>query len=125
MRLSTLLVIAGILALLHGLAFLFAPVFTLQQYAITTDGSGLVMTRLYGTALLTLGLVVLTLRDLPAPSGSRVALAICVGNLAGFWVTLRNQLAGNANAVGWSAVAIYGVLALALATFAFGKTQRA
>ena len=125
MRFSTLLAVAGILGVLFGLAFLLAPSFGLRQYGVTTDAAGIFLTRFFGAALLQLGLVFLTIRSLPESSISRVALAACLGELAGLWVAVRLQLSGGINAMGWSSVAIYGVLALAFASFALRKPRPA
>jgi hypothetical protein len=125
MRFSTLLTVAGILGVLFGLAFLAAPAFGLQQYGVTTDAAGLSVTQFFGAALLQLGLVFLMIRGLPESSIPRVALGACLGELAGLWVAVRLQLSGAVNAMGWSSVAIYGILALAFATFALRKPQPA
>jgi hypothetical protein len=123
MRFGTLLTVAGTLGTLFGLAFLVAPAFGLQQYGVTTDAAGLFMTQFFGAALLQLGLVFLMLRTHAEANTSRVALGACLGELAGLWVAVRLQLSGGINAMGWSSVAIYGILALAFATFAFRKPQ--
>lgn len=123
MRFATVLKVAGILGVLFGLCFLFAPAFGLSQYGVTTDAAGLFMTQFFGAAILQLGLVFLFLNDLPASSISRVALGACLGELAGLSVALRLQLSGQINALGWSSVAIYALLALAFARFAFGKAD--
>jgi len=83
------------------------------------------MTQFFGAALLQLGLVFLMLRSLSEAHTAGVAWAACLGELAGFWVAVRLQLSGGVNAMGWSTVAIYGILALAFATVALRKAQPA
>jgi hypothetical protein len=121
MRFSGLVAIAGTLGLLFGLVFLVAPSFGLQQYGVTTDAAGLFMTRFFGAALLQLGLVFLMLRNLADSHIPRVALAACMGELAGLWVAVRLQLSGAINPLGWSTVAIYALMAAAFASFAFPR----
>jgi hypothetical protein len=123
MRFGTILTIAGVLGVLFGLCFLLAPAICLQQYGVTTDPSGLFMTRFFGSALLQLGLVFLFLPELPAAGIPRVALGAGIGELAGLWVAIRIQLDGRVNALGWSSIAIYGVLSLGFASFAFRRPR--
>jgi hypothetical protein len=57
MRLSTLLLIAGLLALVFGLGFLLAPRPMLTLYGVPTDPSVGLMARFFGAALVQVGLV--------------------------------------------------------------------
>jgi hypothetical protein len=125
MRFSGLLTVAGVLGVVFGIGFLFAPAFVLQQYAVTTDASGLFMSQFFGASLIQLGLVFLFLRGDAKLNVARLALGACIGELAGLWVAVRIQLTGQVNVLGWSSVAIYALLALGFARFAFGKTEAA
>ena len=123
MRFATLIRIAGTLGLLFGLGFLLAPTAVLQQYGVATDAAGAFMSQFFGAALLQLGLVFLLVRDLPVSAVPRVAAGAAVGELAGLWIAIRIQLGGQVNGLGWSTVAIYGLLALAFGGFALRKPQ--
>ena len=120
MRFPTLLTIAAVLGIVFGLAFLFAPAAALGPYGVRTDASGLIMTQFFGAALMQLAFVFWFLRDLPPSHIPRMALGACAGEVLGLWVALRIQLAGHVNALGWSTVAIYALLAIAFGMFAFG-----
>ncbi len=120
MRFPTLLTIAAALGIIFGVGFLFVPASTLQPYGVSTDPSGLIMAQFFGAALIQLGLVFFFLRNLPAAHIPGVALGACLGELAGLFVALRIQLGGHVNALGWSTVAIYAVLAICFGMFAFG-----
>jgi hypothetical protein len=108
MRFSTLLTIAGTLAILFALAFLLAPGPTLAQYGAPPDPAAVLMSRFFGVALLHLGLLLILARQVEDPLARRaVALAGVVGSLAGLLVALWAVLGHLVNALGWSTVVIY------------------
>jgi hypothetical protein len=119
MRFSSLAFLAGLLGLLFGAAFLIAPAAAMQMYGATTDPTGLFMARFFGAGLLYTGLVLLAVRNMEGPLVSAVARAACIGELIGLWVALRLQFSGLVNGLGWTSVAIYGLLAIGFATVAF------
>jgi xanthosine utilization system XapX-like protein len=120
MRFNTLLLIAGLLALVFGVGFLLVPVAMLAQYGVHTDAAGLLMSRYFATALIQLGLVFSLVRNVSEPAAQRaIALAGFLGSLVGLALAVRAVTTGMVNALGWSSVAIYGLLALSYASFAF------
>jgi hypothetical protein len=124
MRLGTLLRLAGLLALVFGLGFLFAPVRVLGLYGIVAEPSVVLMARFFGSALVQLGLVLYLIRDVSDPITRRgVVLGSFLGSLAGFVVSLTAQFWGLVNSFGWSSVAIYGVLLLGYGAFVFGSPR--
>jgi hypothetical protein len=122
MSFKTLLTVAGALGVLFGLGFLLAPSAVLAQYRVQTDPAGLFVAQLFGAGLLELGLIFFLARRVEDPPTMRgIALGACIGELAGLWIALRIQLTGLTNAMGWSSVAIYGLLALGFGRYAFGR----
>jgi hypothetical protein len=120
MRFNTLLLIAGLLALVFGIGFLFVPVAMLAQYGVRTDAAGLLMSRYFATALIQLGLVFYLVRNVSEPAAQRaIALGGFLGSLVGLALAVRAVTTGMVNSLGWSSVAIYGLLALAYASYAF------
>jgi hypothetical protein len=119
MSFRTLLTITGLLGVVFGLAFLVAPAGTMQVYGTTTDPTGLFMARFFGAALVYAALLLLALRNLEGPFVVAVARAACIGELVGLWVALRLQFSQLVNGLGWSSVAIYGLLAVAFGMIAF------
>jgi hypothetical protein len=118
MRFSTLLNVTGIIGVVFGVLFFVVPVTAMAQYGATTDATGLFMARYFGSALVYLGLIYLALARIELPSVRGVALAACVGELGGLWVSLRLQMSGAVNSLGWTSVALYALLALAFARYA-------
>ena len=124
MPLRTLLFIAGILALVFGLAFLLVPRPTLALYGVTAEPTVVLLARFFGAALVHVGLVLYLIRDVADPRTQRgVVLGSFLGSLAGLVVALTAQFWGLVNSFGWSTVAIYGALLLGYGSFVFGKPQ--
>jgi len=118
MRLNTLLLIAGLLALIFGLGFLLVPGTLLPLYGIEPAPTTMLMARFFGAALVNLGLAVYLVRDVREAAAQRaLVLGGVVGSVAGLAVALMGQLSGLVNALGWSTVAIYGLLLVGYASF--------
>lgn len=117
MRLNTLLLIAGLLALVFGLGFLLVPGALLPVYGIDPVPATMLMSRFFGVALVNLGLAVYLLREVREASAQRgLVLAGVAGSVAGLAVAVMGQLGGLVNVMGWSTVAIYGLLLLGYAS---------
>jgi hypothetical protein len=122
MRLQSLLLIAGLLGLFFGLAFLLAPRPMLELYGIEVSPAAVLMARFFGAALGQLGLVLFLIRDVGDRRTQRgVVIGSFLGTLAGFVVALTGQFWGLVNSLGWSSVAIYGLLLLGYGSFIFGR----
>ena len=122
MRLSTLLLIGGLLALVFGLGFLLVPRPMLTLYGVPTDPSVVLMARFFGAALTQLGLVLYLIRDVGDPRTQRgVVIGSFIGSVAGLVVALTGQFWGLVNQFGWSTVAIYALLTLGYGSIMFGR----
>ena len=125
MKLSTLLVVAAVIGAVFGIAFVVASAPLLSIYGITLDKAGTLVAQLFGGALIALAVINWFARNVTDPEARQ---AVIFGNLAGdvvgFVVILLGQLAGIANAVGWSSVAIYLLLALGFAYVQFMQPRR-
>jgi hypothetical protein len=77
----------------------------------------MLMSRFFGVALVNLGLAVYLLREVREASAQRgLVLAGVAGSVAGLAVAVMGQLGGLVNVMGWSTVAIYGLLLLGYAS---------
>ena len=124
MRLSTLLLIAGVIALVFGIGFLLAPRGLLHLYGVTPDPAVVLMARFFGAALVQVGLVFYLIRDVGDPRTQRgVVIGSFLGTLAGLVVALTAQFWGLLNSFGWSTVAIYGFVLVGYGTFVFGRPR--
>jgi hypothetical protein len=117
MRPTTVYVTAGGLALAFGLGFFLAPGVVLPMYGVSPDAATLLMSRFFGVALLQVGVILYLARETRDGSTARaLALGGVVGSTAGVIVALTGVVAGTVNALGWSTVAIYGLLLFAYAS---------
>lgn len=126
MRLSSLLLIAGLLGLLFGLGFLLVPGALLAAYGVTADPAVILMGRFFGAALVQLGLILSLARQVAEPAGQRgIVLGSFLGSAAGLIVALMGQVSGVVHALGWSTVLIYFLLLLGFGSFLVAKPRGA
>jgi membrane-bound ClpP family serine protease len=122
MRLRSLLLLAGVIALVFGLAFLLAPRAVLPLYGVAVDPGIVLISRFFGAALVQLGMVLYLIRDVGDLRTQRgVVIGSFLGSVAGLVVALTGQFWGVVNGLGWSTVAIYGLLTLGYGSFMFGR----
>lgn len=124
MRLKTLLLAAGLLALFFGLGFLLIPRTLLPIYGVTPEPTIVLMARFFGSALVQLGSMLYLIRDVSDITTRRgVVIGSFLGSLAGFVVSLTAQFWGLLNSFGWSTVVIYGLLLAGYGFFVFGSPR--
>ena len=116
MTFKLICIINSVLALGFGIAFVVAAEPTMAMYA--TEGApgltpgGLLIANLLGAAFIGLGVLSFQARDAGDSVARRaIALGFVVGNLIGAVVAILGITSGAANALGWSTVAIYALVA--------------
>jgi hypothetical protein len=127
MKLSVVFALAGVLAILFGLSFLFAPAQTLALYGFESTTPGWrYAAQSFGGALLGVGVMNWLARN-AADSDARRAIVTgnVVSNVAGLVLAVIMQLQGVVNAFGWTSVVIFLVLSVGFARHAFGRDVRA
>jgi len=126
MKLSTLLPIAAVVAGVFGLAFVLVSGPLLSLYGITLDKAGTLVAQLFGAALIGFAVLNWFARGVTDREARQaIVLANLASDTVGFVMALIGQLAGVANALGWSTVALYLLLALGFAYFQFMKPSTA
>ena len=123
MKLKTLFVINVVVCVVFGLAFVFAPVQTISLYGNDAVGGQFkYVGQLFGSALFTFGVMSWLARN-SSESNARnaIILSFCIGDFVGFVIALISQLGGVVNALNWSTVAIYLLLALGFGYYQFLK----
>jgi hypothetical protein len=126
MKLSTMFIIYAVISAIFGLTFIFMPQTALALYGITLSPGGILIVRLFGAALLEFALLSWLVRNAgDSEARKAIILAVFVGEVVGFIVALVGQLSGEVNALGWSTVAIYLLLALGFGYFQFKKPSTA
>jgi hypothetical protein len=126
MKLSVLFSVNAVVATLFGIAFVLIPGEVVAAYGLTLSPSTAVIARFFGAALIGFGIITWQARA-AAPSDAlrAIVLALFVSDALGFVLALRDALTGAVNALGWSTVAIYGLLGAGFGSFAFKKSAAA
>jgi hypothetical protein len=107
MTVKTFFTIIAVLALVHGVGFVLIPEQVAASYGMASSAATLLMARLFGAALVGLGLIFWFARDGSSESVRAVFIATIVGNTAGLIVLVMGTIAGTLNAMGWVAALIY------------------
>jgi len=126
MKLSNLLAVAAVIGAIFGVGFVVASGPLVAIYGITLDKAGTLIAQLFGALLIGLATLNWFARKVTDPEARQaIVIGNLVGDVVGFVVILIGQIGGIANALGWSNVAIYLVLALGFAYFQFMQPQDA
>ena len=124
MKLSTLMVVNALVAAVFGVGFVVVPGQVMSFYGPEVTPPLEYMAQLFGAALLAFAVLTWTARNAPDSATRRaILLAMVVGDGIGFIVSLIGQLGGVMNALGWSTVVIYLLLALGFGYFCFAQPK--
>ena len=96
-----------------------SPAFMATTYGFGTSASEILLARYFGVELLVLGVITWLAKDFSAANARPIITGSLIGDFVGAVVALMGTLNGVMNAVGWSAVAIYLLIALGFAYFQF------
>ena len=122
MKLKTLMTINAIVAIVFGVTFVIVPAQAYSLYDITANEQLVYMGQLFGAALIGFALLTWMARNATDSDARRaIVLALFIADGIGFVVALIGQLSNVVNALGWSTVAIYLLLALGFGYFQFFK----
>ncbi len=121
MRLRSLLLLAGVIALGFGLAFLLAPRPMLALYGVAADPPIVLVSgssaRPWSSSV---WFCISFVTSATCRTQRGVVIGSFLGSVAGLVVALTGQFWGVVNQFGWSTVAIYGLLTLGYGSFMFG-----
>ncbi|MCW8810487.1 MAG: hypothetical protein OQJ93_06460 [Ignavibacteriaceae bacterium] len=122
MKLSVLFIITAIIAIVYGVVFVIIPGPVYSIYGIESNMVLDYMGRLFGSALIAVGLISWQSRN-AADSDARKAIifSFFIADGIGFIVALIGQLNEVVNPVGWTTVVIYFILSFGFAYFQFSK----
>ena len=126
MKLRTLLIINAVIAIVYGLSYQLTPIMVLSVYGVPQGPSEIFLSRLFGAALIGIGLLTWFARNIPDHETQRaIILSMLVYDIVGVIVTLYATLSGVMNTVGWTGVVIFTFLALGYAYFQFTRPSTA
>lgn len=124
MTLRNFATVASIIAFVFGIGFILVPTPLVSLYNVTLNAGGSFVGQLFGAVLVAFGVLNWLARTITdSKAVQMVVLANLVGEVLGFVISLLGQLSGvgGINALGWSTVALYLLLALGWGYFQFVK----
>jgi hypothetical protein len=125
MTIRMLFTILAVLSFLFGIGFVLAPDQVLANYGIQPSPALALLGRLFGGALLTLGVILWFARDFRDEAAVRAVLvANAVGSCVNLVVAIMGNLSGTTNALGWTTVLIYLFAAVGSGYFLMARTAR-
>jgi hypothetical protein len=126
MKFSNVVVVNAVIALVYGIGLVLVPSTVLSIYGVTPGPAVNLASQLIGVEMIHVGLICWLARNVSdGPAQKAIILASLIGQLIAVIVSMMGTLSGVFSAVGWSAVAIYLVLAAGYAYLQFMKPSRA
>lgn len=125
MKTDQFLLFNAIVGLFFGLWYLCFPVQGLAVFGLSTNVTGLYMTRFFGSALTGIGFVCLYERRRDPAMLKDLMKALLIGNACGLIVAIFAQLTGTPNMLCWSVVLIYMLLDTGYIYFLFFARDKA
>jgi len=128
MKLKQLLIINAIIALAYAVGELFVPqtVGSIYGFLDTANPELMLTARYFGWGLLAVGLIcALAANTPPSDAKQAVVKALFFAQIVGVIVSVMGIVNGVFNAVGWSAVILYFLLAAGYGYFWFVKPETA
>jgi hypothetical protein len=126
MKLSTLLVITAVVALVFGILFVLVPTTVLSIYGVTQGQAEALMSQYFGTSLIFAGLVAWLMRKVTDASAQQaVVIGFLITDVLGVIISLIGTLSGTMNSVGWTVVVLYLLLTIGYASILLKKPAQA
>jgi hypothetical protein len=124
MKLSNLLILNAVIALVFGIAFLLVPGTVVSLYGATPGPQINLVAQFFGVELIHVGLLAWLVRNVADGLAQRaIILAFLVGDAIGLVISMIGTISGVLNVVGWSAVVIYAILTVGYAYFQFMRPR--
>lgn len=124
MRLKILLIINAVIGVLYGIAMLLFAAWGASLYGVTATPALILLARLLGAYMLGMGMLSWLIRNALASNTQIYILYVFLAiHVLGFVISLISVLEGTVNALGWSSVALYFLIAVGFAYFLFFKPR--
>ena len=121
------LLIAAVVAVLYGLAFVLMPGPFTALYGAPPEPHTIIAAQYFGSALIGLGVVYWFAKDFADQSAARgVLMAVAATTAIGGIISIWGVISGAFNALGWTSVVVYALLLLgALYCLLMGGAKKA
>jgi hypothetical protein len=124
MTIRTFFTILAVLSFLFGIGLVLVPDQVFANYGIEHSPALALIGRLFGGALLTLGVILWLARDFRDEAALRAVLVgALLGDVVNLVVAALGTLSGASNALGWSTVLIYLFGAVGSGYFLMGQSR--
>lgn len=124
MKLKPFFIVKAVISFVDGLALMFIPTMYMSWIGVTIQYEGVIGAQFFGAMLIGIGLICWFSREGKKETVGGVLLSLFVADLIGFILSLRIQLAGQMNSLGWVVVAVWFILFLGLGYFRFFYKER-
>ncbi len=126
MKLSAVLVVNAVVALVYGIGLVLFPSAVLSIYGVTPGPAVNLASQLIGVEMIHVGVICWLARNVSDASAQKALIfGGMIGQVIAVIVSVMGTVSGVFSAVGWSTVAIYVILALGYAYLQFLKPSRA
>jgi hypothetical protein len=123
-KLKTIITVKSIVTFVFGVALVLFPAPVFSLFGIVFNPGGILVTRLYGAALIIFGLQLYFSRNAPVLKEDRPGLlATCLGDIVAVIATGSAQIAGVMNSLGWLLVITYILSASLFGYLSFAAAQ--
>ena len=125
MNYRIMFVLNALVALVFGAGFLVVPALALKQFGVETRVPELLIARFFGSALLTIGLLLWFAKDVTDDSPQKgMGIALLIGAVCGLIVTVLGVTSvGVIRSNGWLPIALYFFFGLGYAFLVFIKPR--
>lgn len=124
MNLKLMMSIKSVVCWIFGLAFIVVPGPLMNFYGVALSDGGLLMVRLLGAAFVLLALWLGLARETHDQEAmNAVAISVTVGDVLGAVILAVGILTGTGNALLWTAVILYLLLAIGFGYVWFAKPE--
>jgi len=123
MKLNNLMAIKAVIFVVVGILCVLMPRTFMSLSGVTLDQGGAFTTQLLGAMVILISILLWSARNAPRSDVAlrAIVLAVTIGDLIGFIISLLAQLNGVGNALGWIFVALWLLLACGFGYFQFVK----
>ena len=122
MNIKNFFILKAFISIICGLVLLIIPATAAKVVGVILNLEGSLGAQFIGALLLGIGLICWLSKEGTRDTAGHILLSLLIADIIGFILSLRIQLAGWMNSLGWIVVAVWLILAIGLGFFRFKKS---
>ena len=122
MNIKNFFILKAFISIICGLVLLIIPATAAKVVGVILNLEGSLGAQFIGALLLGIGLICWLSKEGTRDTAGHILLSLFIADIIGFILSLRIQLAGWMNSLGWIVVAVWLILAIGLGFFRFKKS---